>query len=116
MKYRVYAGSKLIGQTDLEDKDDGMSVYTGLFKPTPAYDAFQPLFQSFFDNDLKSGPPNPQQEIFFQRLESLNLIIRKEDGTQIPTSWIQIVDFSKHIPGDDKLEINAQVSDPAILV
>lgn len=111
MNYQVYAGAQYIGQTNLEMKDEGMSVYMGLFVPLPAYDVFRPLFQSYLDCDTKGIAKDPQLDAFFQKLESLCLSIQKEDGMKIPTSWIQIFDYSAHIPGDNELEIHAQVTD-----
>lgn len=115
MKYQVYVGEQHIGQTDFEMKDVGMSVYMGLFAPLPAYELFRAFFQSYLDYNTKGVSESPELAVFFQKLESLGLSIQRDDGIKIPTSWIQIFDYSAHIPGDNELEIHAQVTDPSKL-
>lgn len=92
-----------------------MSVYMGVFNPTPSYDDFRPFFQSYLDCNSKGISDNQELDAFFQKLESLGLSIQRDGGIEIPTSWIQIFDYSTHIPGDNELEIHAQVIDPSKL-
>lgn len=118
MKYKVFSGSDCIGETNLESRDEGMSVSMGQFMPTEKYKSVRPFFQSFNDILVEKDfdQQNKLRDEWHNQLTDLNLKLIRWDDVEVSTGWIQIYDFSAHVENDDGLEVHAQINDPAKLI
>jgi hypothetical protein len=101
MKYSVFADGDLIGQSELDHLDRGMGVAYGRFLPASAYDRVQSVFLLFTEG---------KHDEYYKARDTLNLQIRTEESSVVPTSWIHIVDHSVEL-GLDSMELSAQVCD-----
>ena len=90
MKYRVYWDEEIIGETDLEFKDEGMNVRLGKFVPGPAYEKVKHIFHLF----IKANAANPVDEeiigTYYQKRDELNLKVIGIDGKLLPTGAVHI--------------------------
>lgn len=118
MKFKVFSGGSCIGETNLESRDEGMSVSVGVFMPTEKYEDVRPIFQAFNDilEEKDFGLQSKLRDEWQAKIADLDLKIKKWDDIQVPTGWIQIYDFSAHIFGDEELEIHAHVTEPPKLI
>jgi len=118
MKYKVYSGTDYIGETNLETRDEGMSVSVGVFFPTDEYEIVRPIFQSFNDIlvEKEFDQQNKLRDEWQNQLTDLSLKLIRWDDVEVPTGWIQIYDFTAHVPGDCDLEIHVQVIEPTRLI
>ena len=95
MKYKVYSAFDCIGETNLETRDEGMSVSVGVFFPTDNYESVRPFFQSF--NEILEESDFEQQsklrDQWQNQLADLDLKLHRWDDVEVPTGWIQIYDF-----------------------
>jgi hypothetical protein len=97
-RFAIYAGSLLIGHSDLENGDPPMGVAAGRFLPSPAYSTVQAR--------VAASPDGSQAD--------LQLGVVTADGEEIASdSCVQIVDFSAEL-GAEGLEVHVLGLEPEL--
>lgn len=97
MKYQILIDEEIVGETDLEWRDDSMNVRGGAFVPTKAYKQHQPTFRMFAT--ASEADDEALLKKYYQSRDALNFAIRSKDG-EVVEGIVQIDDFE-----DEDLEI-----------
>ena len=116
MRYRVFAGDRLVGMSDLPHVDLSMGGACGPFVPTREYDPIQAVFRMKTDatSDIAGGTHDEEMlERYYDALARLDLRLENASGATLPTEWIDIDDFSVELGADDEdaFQLNAQFKD-----
>jgi hypothetical protein len=96
MKYKIVCNGKVIGESDLEDYDDGMNVRSGKFYPTKEYEMVRPIFLLFSSAQSKTPHDKFDEEKVKRYYESsgkLNLTVIGDADLKF-IGQIHIEDFS----------------------
>jgi hypothetical protein len=113
--YKIDANGLLIGESDLEDADQGMGLVRGRFRPNAAYAEVQPIFRKYADA-IPNTSALPTDEAllqqYYRQRDELALRIVDASGSVVPTTSIHIYDFT-YEAGADALEVDVIVADPA---
>ncbi len=114
MIYRVLTNGQLIGTARLEQADASMGVALGRFDPAPAFELVRPVFLMQVEAMGHARDPLDQTELeeYWRARDALHLTLQAEDGRIVPTSWINITDWS-NLGLDEPCEITAQIPDAA---
>jgi hypothetical protein len=113
--FTLYLGEQPLGQSDLENIDEGMGVVWGTFHPTPAYESVRPIFRRFANSlGHSSARPDDNSELarYYRERDALRLTLRDAAGQLLFTSFIHIEDLSEEAPGDpESLRLVVQIAD-----
>jgi len=114
MIYRVLTNGQLIGTARLEQADASMGVALGRFDPAPAFELVRPVFLMQVEamSQARESLDQTQLEEYWQAQDALLLTLQTEEGRIVPTSWINITDWS-NLGSDEPCEITAQIPDAA---
>ncbi len=114
MIHRVLSNGRLIGTARLEQADAAMGVALGRFDPAPAFELVQSVFLMQVEAMGHAREPLDQTKLeeYWQARDALHLTLQAEDGRIVPTSWINITDWS-HLGSEEPCEIEVQIPDAA---
>ncbi len=112
-RYRIRCNGEEIGASELEERDSGMGIATGVFVPSPAYERVRATFRIFSEAMRETGPADQEMiDRYYRERDKLGLTVVRPDGTLLRTSVVHISDFSEG-PNDDSYEVEVHIDDPA---
>jgi hypothetical protein len=93
--YQVLYKGEVIAESECQYCDVSMGVLSGRFVPLPAYDKLRPIFARRAKADLGNGREDQDTlRKYFDRINDLNLKIRRSDGHLVDPVGLTIHDFS----------------------
>jgi hypothetical protein len=112
-KFLLFAGSTLLGHSELEWEDAGEGVWlrSGLFIPADSYFPFQELFQRH-TRELTAARL-AQRDYDRHALEILAARIEDPDGTEIPVVSFELQDCADTLLEDPR-ELQVEIRDRSI--
>ncbi len=112
MLYKVIYRGQPIGTSELALRDSAMAVAFGKFAPLPSYDVVCPVFLLFTNALSENNQAANTEKLsqYYLARDALGLTLEDENGRQIATEHIHIVDWGSESEAD--LEIEVHVSDP----
>lgn len=112
MPYTISYIDRSIGTSQLEFRDSAMAVAFGKFDPLPSYNVVRPVILLFTNalsakNQAISADKVSQ---YYVARDALELTLEDEDGRQVATGHIHIVDWG--LASETDLQIEVHVKDP----
>ena len=118
-EHALYVGDQIIGYSDLEDRDDGMGVASGAFRPTSLYSSVRPIFHRFAAA-LGNQPPRQQDQeeidAYYRERDALPLRLVDKTGRTVVTSFIHIEDFAEEagVTDPSTIRLVVQIADRTV--
>jgi hypothetical protein len=115
MTYTLRLRDVTIGRSELEHRDPGANLASGVFRPGFGYELVQPVFRLFSQAVPESAAqPTDEEKLarYYQARDSLPLELFDGGGRKLATSRIHIADRTEEI-GRDAIELEVVVGDPA---
>jgi hypothetical protein len=95
MKFHIIFNEQLIGESNLENHDKGMNIYSGKFWPTVDYRLVKPVYLLFGHATI--NPSKVDESLlnkYYQARDKLNLKVLDEGHQLFPSESIHIIDYS----------------------
>ena len=115
-RYTVKLRNVTIGWSDLEQRDAQSGAASGAFRPGPGYELVQPVFRLFSESQregLSAADAEATLGRYYAARDRLGLTLHSDDGAEIPTHFIHIVDFTVE-RGRKALELQVEFADTRI--
>src|SRR6185503_12069711 len=106
--FEIWSRGQLLGETDLENHDEGMNVRSGRFRPHEQYFRVRSVFRLFSAAlDLRGAAQQSAVAEYYRMRDELELTVRERGGAEVLLGTVHIVDL------DDDMEIEIEVSPPS---
>jgi hypothetical protein len=114
MRHTVRLHGVIVGHSELEHVDTGVSRAWGAFRPSLGYDLVQPVFRLFADAVPYDGSARDEAQLerYYKARDALQLELQEARGAPIRTTAIHIADYREQ-KGSAALELDVLIDDDA---
>ena len=98
MRFQIYSGETMIGQSDLDKLDPSMGIASGDFLPSESYKNVQPILHLYVEATANTIDRDSEMlDRYYQERDNLYLSVKVPNGGTVPVQWVHIEDFSEEL-------------------